>query len=194
RDAILRAARREFSQLGYHGASTASIARTADCSEPMLYKHFAGKQALFTAVLEEASAAIETAFDTMLADDGNFMDEWANFLPGVMADPQYVEFMRLRKLAVTIAHEPSVRDTLETMNARHLERVRFAIERGIARGTVRPDIDPEYVAWTWTGLMLAGCLHEVLEPGGFSAMTPHVLTFLSSLRPEWTGAPAPVAR
>ena len=66
---ILSAARTEFARAGYHGASTASIARAAGCSEPMLYKHFVGKQALFVVNLPPKQMAGVTS-EGMLFDLG----------------------------------------------------------------------------------------------------------------------------
>jgi AcrR family transcriptional regulator len=51
RDAILRAAQRQFADRGYRGASLASIAEEAGISEPGLVHHFSSKPDLLGAVL-----------------------------------------------------------------------------------------------------------------------------------------------
>ena len=58
-ETILAAARTVFARHGYHRAGTAEIARAAGCSEPMLYKHFPSKQALFAAVLVDATTQLK---------------------------------------------------------------------------------------------------------------------------------------
>jgi AcrR family transcriptional regulator len=50
REAVLGAARIEFAQHGYHGASTDAIARRAGISQPYLFRLFGSKKALFIAV------------------------------------------------------------------------------------------------------------------------------------------------
>jgi AcrR family transcriptional regulator len=50
REAVLEAARVEFAQHGYHGASTDAIARRAGISQPYLFRLFGSKKALFVAV------------------------------------------------------------------------------------------------------------------------------------------------
>jgi AcrR family transcriptional regulator len=50
REAVLEAARIEFAQHGYHGASTDAIARRAGISQPYLFRLFGSKKALFIAV------------------------------------------------------------------------------------------------------------------------------------------------
>lgn len=52
RAAILTAARENFLKSGYSRAAMAEIARDADVSTATLYKHFASKEDLFTAVVE----------------------------------------------------------------------------------------------------------------------------------------------
>jgi AcrR family transcriptional regulator len=50
REAVLEAARVEFAQHGFHGASTDAIARRAGISQPYLFRLFGSKKALFIAV------------------------------------------------------------------------------------------------------------------------------------------------
>jgi AcrR family transcriptional regulator len=50
REAVLEAARVEFAQHGFHGASTDAIARRAGISQPYLFRLFGSKKELFLAV------------------------------------------------------------------------------------------------------------------------------------------------
>jgi AcrR family transcriptional regulator len=50
RETVLEAARVEFAQHGFHGASTDAIARRAGISQPYLFRLFGSKKALFVAV------------------------------------------------------------------------------------------------------------------------------------------------
>jgi AcrR family transcriptional regulator len=52
RAAVLAAARRQFEQLGYHGATLDSIAADAGFSKGVVYSQFGSKDDLFLAVLE----------------------------------------------------------------------------------------------------------------------------------------------
>jgi AcrR family transcriptional regulator len=56
REAVIEAARHEFSQHGLHGASTDAIARRAGISQPYLFRLFGSKKELFLAVNEACFA------------------------------------------------------------------------------------------------------------------------------------------
>ncbi len=54
RDALLAAAAEEFLERGFHGASARQIAERAGFTNPVLYYHFGGKEALYEAVIQGA--------------------------------------------------------------------------------------------------------------------------------------------
>lgn len=180
RQAILAAAREEFARVGYQGASTARIARRADCSEPMLYKHFAGKQAIFVAALDATNTMFERQFAAMLEPEGSVVELATAYLETIMHDAAFVQMLQMRMLAVSIADQPDVRAVLDQMDATTRESVRSAVERGIEQGVVRVGTDPEYVMAGWQGFMLISCFREMLEAGSFSELLPHARTFIRS--------------
>src|SRR5207244_8381654 len=54
---LLAHAKQLFVSLGYNNTTTEKIARAAGVSEPVLYRHFDNKKALFLEVLQEIRAA-----------------------------------------------------------------------------------------------------------------------------------------
>jgi AcrR family transcriptional regulator len=181
---IIEGARHEFSRAGFHGASIARIAAEAGCSEPMLYKHFPSKHTLFVSVLEEVSEAMEMQIDAVLMREGDPVDNWTAFIPRAMASPLYAEMVRLRALAVSVAHEVDVSDMLCDSISRLKQRVARAIERAKELGTVHSEVDPEYVAVMWLGITLVASFRDAIgAPGGFEGAVPHAQRFLESLRP-----------
>lgn len=64
RAAILKAARENFLNGGYSRAAMADIARDADVSTATLYKHFASKDSLFAAIVEDACSTINNILPT----------------------------------------------------------------------------------------------------------------------------------
>ena len=64
RRALITAARRFFAELGYGATNTPAIAAEAGVTRGALYHHFADKQALFEAVVEEEHALLALAINT----------------------------------------------------------------------------------------------------------------------------------
>jgi AcrR family transcriptional regulator len=59
---VIEAAKREFSENGYHATSTAQIAKRAGISQPYIYALFPDKRTLFLAVYEHTIGRIRDAF------------------------------------------------------------------------------------------------------------------------------------
>jgi AcrR family transcriptional regulator len=180
RKGILRAARSEFARVGFYGASTASIARVAGCSEPMLYKHFAGKLDLFMQALEDSIERARGMFESIATGGANIVEQTQRFLEQLMADPGYLELTQLRRIAVTV-DEPRVQAMLAALEDQIRDRIAIAIQIGVDQGVVRSEIDADYVAFCWLGFMQAACFREALEPGSFRDSAGHISTWLRSL-------------
>ena len=69
RAAVLDTACRVFARCSYRGATTAEIAREAGVTEPILYRHFASKQALYLACIETAWQRVRDAWDDAVANE-----------------------------------------------------------------------------------------------------------------------------
>ncbi len=187
RRAIIDAARHEFARVGFHGASTSAIAQRADCSEPMLYKHFRGKRDLFIAVLRDSIEHYQVWFDaTVVAHAGssNLRELASSLVRTQLGETRFLELMRLRMLAVTLQDDDEVRSALAALDRATQERIAAFVRHGIEHGQVDPATDPTYVAWGWAGFMLAACYREALEPGTFGSMTTFVDRFIDSLSPS----------
>lgn len=68
RESVVRAAIAEFAITGYHGTSTAAIARRVGVSQPYLFRLFPDKKAIFVAALERSMEDTRLAFEA--AADG----------------------------------------------------------------------------------------------------------------------------
>jgi AcrR family transcriptional regulator len=110
RDRIIDAAEQAIHEFGIAGATTRRIARQAGCSEALLYKHFAGKESLFLAVLLERLPALRPALTRLRASVGQgdvaanlaefaaaaleFYSKAAAIASGVLADPSLLAGFR----------------------------------------------------------------------------------------------------
>ncbi|MGW0809447.1 TetR/AcrR family transcriptional regulator [Nonomuraea sp. NPDC002799] len=70
RDRIIDAAEQAIHQFGSAGATTRRIAQQAGCSEALIYKHFASKEALVLAVLLERLPALGPALAKLRLNTG----------------------------------------------------------------------------------------------------------------------------
>lgn len=180
RKGILRAARSEFARVGYYGASTASIARVAGCSEPMLYKHFAGKLDLFMQAFRDAVERARAVYADVVMSGSNIVEQTVAQLERIMTDPVYLELTQLQRIAATV-DEPEVQSMLRTVDLQMRDRIDLAIRLGLEQGVIRRDVDADYIAFCWIGFMQAACFRESLEPGSFQAGARHIVTWLRSL-------------
>ena len=156
RQSILTAARHEFARHGFRGARTAAIATGAGCSEPMLYKHFPSKQALFAAVLTDATEAMKAMVDAVMAASPGPMAGMLAVAERAASDPLIIETIRLRTLAAALVDDPEVCAALTASLNEVLQRMTANIAAGQAAGEVRADIDPGMAAWILYGYTLAG--------------------------------------
>jgi AcrR family transcriptional regulator len=152
---ILDAALRVFAAGSYAGATTAQIAREAEVSEPILYRHFASKRELYFACLEEAWRRLEEASREEEAHHagGQPLAHFGKLVKRTL--PLRVATANLWMQAITEAGgDPEirrfVRGHMRAVHDFHADALRRAQEAGV----VAADRDPEVEAW----IFLAGTL------------------------------------
>ena len=177
RAAILAAAQGEFARAGYDGASTASIAKAAGCSEAVLYQHFASKLDMLRAVLREMR---QDRLGRVGGADGPV--SIGDVVEGGLRDPNALANLRVLLGAIAVGHrDAEVTDAL----LEQFQLVRDAIVRLIrasqAQGTIDPDLDPEEVAWLWQGVFVAGLLRRSIREDEMAESALDAARLLSSL-------------
>ena len=183
RQAIVDAAMRVFVRSSYRGATTAELAREAGISEPILYRHFDSKRALYLACLGSAWQALRAAFDAKLEERGDReavvaigeasrefhaaggvkpVTLWVQALSEAGADRQIQDFLR--------AQLQDVHDY-----------VAGAVRRAQAAGGVPPDRDADAEAWVFVGAALLLSFADRL--GGL--LGPDDLARIANERRRW---------
>ena len=164
RAAIIEAARVLFARNGFRGTGTSDIAAAAGCSEPVIYKHFASKQALFAAVLEDSARYMRERFAAAAEGAGDLFDAYLRFVRSLAGDPKVAELSRLRYLA-RHAHATSPRSA--PASRRWWRSGRRACARRSrsrsANGRIRADVDVESVAMLFFGLAQAAGFMSAIE-------------------------------
>jgi AcrR family transcriptional regulator len=107
---ILRVAVRLFSQRGFRGTTTREIAHAAGVSEAMVFRHFATKEELYTAILDHKACAMEIADPCKLVEEAVARkDDRAVFetlaLTALEHHDQDREFLRLLLHSALEGHE-----------------------------------------------------------------------------------------
>ncbi|PTQ13512.1 TetR family transcriptional regulator [Sphingomonas oleivorans] len=94
RNAIMRAATREFSLNGFSGARTEKIAAQAKCNIRLLYHHFGNKKSLYFAVIEAAYDDLrkkEAALSFDLSDPLGCLEQLLRFTYSYFENNPYFE-------------------------------------------------------------------------------------------------------
>jgi TetR/AcrR family transcriptional regulator len=159
RAAVLDTACRVFARCSYRGATTAEIAREAGVTEPILYRHFASKQALYLACIESAWQRVQVAWDEAVAEEPD-PRAWTSAMANAFFDfkEQRSAVAQLWIQALTESgDDPDIRRYLR----RHLRDVHAfvseVIGRGQAAGAIAAERDPRAEAWIFiaVGLLVA---------------------------------------
>jgi AcrR family transcriptional regulator len=94
--AILDCARRVFSDGSFRGTTTAEIAGAAGITEPILYRHFSSKRALYLACFEQSWSQVRELWDTAVA-----------------AEPDPAHW--IRRMAIAYRNSGELKDVMSTL-------------------------------------------------------------------------------
>jgi AcrR family transcriptional regulator len=154
KDHILDVAERMFSELGFEGASTRTIAGEADVNIAMLHYYFGSKEGLFLAVFERKISS----FNSLLQNISNSetlsaWDKMETFINSY-AD-RFIVNSRIQKLInreISSGKKWSLTDKLTELLMVNLLEFKKILEEGIKTGDFRAYADPELVTATIFGL------------------------------------------
>ncbi len=155
RDQILSCARYVFAQDGYDGARTADIAERAGVSERLMYKHFQGKRELFIAVTQVTAALVAQGYRQVADETDDFESAMHELYDGRLGPGRF----RGRTHGVFFARvhgpfdDPDLDGAISAAYRTLADAATYFFRRMVERGLVRPDVDPEVVAWNLSGIL-----------------------------------------
>jgi AcrR family transcriptional regulator len=167
---ILKAATQVFAQAGVQGATTREIARIAGVNEVTLFRHFASKEQLLGAVIEQALV--------LQAEALSHPEEWTQEL--YLDLPHYAQLYSAMLeaqedlirtfIGEAKRHPEAARRVMQEATKPLREKLVAYLQTGQRRGTVRPDLDPVIAIDMFTGILLAGMLRRsaTLPPQSYS--------------------------
>jgi AcrR family transcriptional regulator len=156
RAAVLDTACRVFGRCSYRGATTAEIAREAGVTEPILYRHFESKRALYLACVEETWVRVRAAWEDAIARE----DDPREWLPGMgrafaaFKEHQAALANLWAKALAEAGDEPELRRHLRRHVREVHEYVARVIERAQEAGAIASARDPEAEAWIFIAVGL----------------------------------------
>ena len=149
---ILEAAFAEFYKHGFQGGSLNQIVTAAGTTKGALFHHFAGKQDLGYAVVDEIIAPIlEQRWLNPVADATDPITEikgiFQRFVTEDTGSGAYVQGCPLNNLSQEMSPlDDGFRKRIDGLYSSWRRRYAEALAAGIAAGTVRKDVSPNHVA------------------------------------------------
>jgi AcrR family transcriptional regulator len=147
RQALLAAAEIEFSTKGLAGARVDVIAEQAAANKRMLYYYFGSKEDLYIAVLERAYGAMRKAERELnLANVAPLeaIKRWVEFKFDYCEQHQHIITLLAGENMLGAAYLKRSR-RLRDVNLSMVDVVRDLLEAGVAKGEIRPGIDPVHL-------------------------------------------------
>lgn len=170
RSQILRVAIKIFSQSGFSGTTTKEIARAAGVSEAIIFRHFATKKDLYSAIInfkacENGDKLLPWEEDCLERDAIEAKDDFQVFynmaLGALTHQQEDVDFMRLLFHSALDEHELS-QMFFERFLTPLYEFLGSYIRRRQADGVMRADIEPKIIVRAFLGMIIHHSLNNIL--------------------------------
>ena len=140
---ILDAAIAEFAALGLGGARVDTIAENAEANKRMIYHYFGGKEDLFAAVVHHAYQQIREAEQALELDDLSPREALETLVEFTwnyyLRHPEFITLVNSANLHG--ARHLKGDYELEALQSGHKQMVEKIIQRGVASGVFRDDVD-----------------------------------------------------
>lgn len=163
---LLEAAVAYFATHGYRGATTAGLARAAGVTEPILYRHFPSKQALFVALLEQAGRETLSEWRKAIAPLASPMDKLRVLIRlNPATHPLLGRYYRIIFHAQAEIKDPLILSALRRHYQRYERFLTGIIQSAQRAGHVRKDVMPSGLAWQ---LIHAAIGFAFIKPLGIS--------------------------
>jgi AcrR family transcriptional regulator len=168
---ILHQAREHFFAHGYCSCTMDDLAAELGMSKKTLYVHFAGKEALMRAVIDDLGREVRDSADALFANRQlNFAEKLRGFAEGMM---QRLGRLNPRTMRDLQRFAPELHAQLSEMREKNIPYVfgRF-IEEGQRTGMVRKDVDPAFAVQFFLQAM-----HGLVQPAAMERLhlTPREL-------------------
>jgi TetR/AcrR family transcriptional regulator len=149
RDAILRAAMKEFAQEGIAGARTDAIARAAGVNKALLYYYFKDKETLYGATLDRVFGGLVErvlpALDAGSSPREKILTYVGTHFDYIASSPIYPHVVMREMMRAGRSASPHLKRIVKNYYRPVQERLLAAIREGIAAGDFRPVNAPHFI-------------------------------------------------
>lgn len=166
RSQILQVAIKLFSQNGFRGTTTKEIARAAGVSEAMVFRHYATKEELYSAILDwKACESRETnPFEILsepMAQKDDFKVFYLMMLNALNRHERDPQFMRLLFHSALEGHELAEMFIEQNLVPIYEFLSLYLVQRQ-KEGVIRTDIKPRVMVRAFVGMMIHHALNNSL--------------------------------
>jgi TetR/AcrR family transcriptional regulator len=207
RDAILRAAALEFSELGIAGARTEAIAREARVNKALLYYYFKDKETLYGAVLDHAFSEMKVrvfqALDRDLPPREKIMAYAGAYFDFIASNQIYPKLIQREMMRAREGHSLHIDRLVKTYFQPVYRRLGELLHQGIVEGEFRK-VDPAHFVSSMVAMIVfyfssAPVMQRIVR---FNPLTPQriaerraaVLDFISAALFERSAGCTPAVR
>jgi len=151
---ILRVAQHVFAEDNYYGATIAKIAQAADVTEPTIYLYFKNKQDLFIEVIKDCASFQLSAMKRIIESTNDLKQAGLNliledhrFFTQVTPDMEKVLNM------ARVINDPEIKACIRQFNTEIHEMLTQYIEKAMAEGVIRDDVNPRVLGRILMGVV-----------------------------------------
>ncbi len=188
RNKILMVAAEEILKNGFQSTSLGDILKQADISKGCFYHHFATKQELGYAVLDESLTEVKTEIWMPIINSGNPLQSVIDMLnsPGEFLDCESVKHgCPINNLAQEMsAIDEGFRARIETIYSDWKTHLTTALQRCQESGYMKKQTNPKHIATLIIATLQGaiGIAKNAQQPASFTEYTRGLVEYLTSLQ------------
>lgn len=161
---IITSAVELFNEIGYPAAGLGDIIERAEMTKGALYYHFDSKEALATAIIEEGSANLWTAFQGIAQSPAPVLE---SIIHGVFVVADLLSTDKVARSGTHLLRAfGEFNDAAVRTYAAWMAEMTACVMRAIAEGDLRADVDVQAVGETIVAAMLGAELLSNATAGG----------------------------
>lgn len=151
---VLEIATQEFSSKGYENANINIIAKKVGISVGLLYKYFATKEDLFITCLQRGMAVLDKVLNEILISDDKLLIKAEKLIRATCSlSKQNENYIKLYNEITNEKGTELVKTLAQEIEKRKSKIYITAIAQALAKGDVRPDLNPRYFAFFLDNLL-----------------------------------------